>query len=494
MKLALALLGISSYLLAAQPCYKILSGRAGESALGDQRFSRLAHLLKLVKADPASVNEAWNELVSEFTPDLKAYFRWRGTSTDLIEDRVQDTFLRILVKAPGFEPDLNPAESAGRFMFGLAKTVHLSSDTRRWVGLPYDVPDRCGNEGPFDGRTLAELLETEGQRSVMNLFLQRYSVEEIAALLGIPPSEVRELYASSEARARSVLGVSALSHENSLVVPFTSEQANLLRLRAGGATQTEIAQLTGKSIASVNRVLSRDVRRKILPVLKRAGVTVPNARYGPSLREISFQVDPLEPAIIHVAYQAKNNPKVTRLEGREMNQRRVQIGNYLSTDQDPRFEMPARILPRVLMHFQPESRKYIESWASGKTLTDIAFETGSEIGNIREVISNAARRVDGDWFEITLRDFDWILQKLIPARQNWARSYFLHGESPYGMQRAGRGDAKTIYAGLHQVSRLITTYAENLGEGTSVNIDIWRLVVVPDEADPELNRIALHRF
>jgi DNA-directed RNA polymerase specialized sigma24 family protein len=491
-------------------CSLVLSqgGRALETHA--ERFLFLAQLLTLVKTDPAAANEAWTIVVSDFTPDLRAYFRWREAREDLIDDLVQETFVRMLIKVAGFQAGEDPAASARRFLYGLAKVVLLSQKTARPVGLlsssfsceGSEAEFEAGADGtncPIDFRTIAELLESEGQRGVMSLFLQSYTIDEIAVALKLSPSQVRELYQASVSRVRTVMGVPAPNDRVPLTVPFTREQARLLRLRATGAGQVEISAVTALSTEQVNQVLSRDVRRKVAPVLVQAGIV--SASEPLWLRDFSFQVDPFDPAIIHITYQNRTTGKTTRIEGRDMDQHRVRLDSYVHTEDEPVFPTSSHALPRVLMHFKPDSQRLIEKWALGKTIADIAFESGTEIGRVREVIQKAARRAAGDWYEITQSDFEWITAKMNDDRRSWAKQHFYDHQSPYEMERRGLGQAKTIYMGLHQVSELLEAYAVPTTEpgpdgveGTRpLKVDIWHLVVVPDNSSAELNRITLRK-
>lgn len=149
------------------------------------------------------------DLFRECRESLTGYFLHRHHSRALVEDLVQETFLRLL---RGFDR-LRTAASPRAYLFGIAR--HVSSDA--WRRLPPPAPEDTAAQpvaelvAPMPDPRVACAREAIAalppmQREILDLRFQHdLAYAEIASVLGIPIGTVRSRLHNALRRVRDEL-------------------------------------------------------------------------------------------------------------------------------------------------------------------------------------------------------------------------------------------------------------------------------------------------
>jgi RNA polymerase sigma-70 factor (ECF subfamily) len=162
---------------------------------------RETDLMRRVKAGDRA---AFEDLFRAFERPLGSYLLRLTWNRSLVEDLLQDTFLRVWKAAPGWEP----AAKVSTWIFRIAHHLHLNAAARRQERSG-TLPERAAPEAP--GAEAAEALREllaglpEGERAVLLLSeVQGFRYAEIADVLGIPVGTVKSRMSSAVRRLREL--------------------------------------------------------------------------------------------------------------------------------------------------------------------------------------------------------------------------------------------------------------------------------------------------
>jgi RNA polymerase sigma-70 factor, ECF subfamily len=202
----------------------------------DAGRTKLTEILALSPADPTSSSllrralarepEAWERLVSLYTPLVHHWCRQAGTAEHDIADVTQEVFAAVASSLREFRPD-QPGTTFRAWMRGIARhklLKHARHKDQPGVGgtdaqvrlqqVPAPAPDVDLSESPADVTGLYEralrLVQSQVENRTWSAFwkatIESRTTTEVAAELGITPNAVRLAKSHVLRRLREELG------------------------------------------------------------------------------------------------------------------------------------------------------------------------------------------------------------------------------------------------------------------------------------------------
>lgn len=159
---------------------------------------------------------AFKDLFEAFAPRLRSFIGSRGTSPDMAEEVVQETFVNIWKKAKLYDPS---KASASTWIFTIARNVRI--DLLRKVNRPVPDPNDPALvaepepsayqmiESVQDATRLKESiagLSSEQQEVLRLAFFEEKTHAEISDELGVPLGTIKSRIRLAFGRIRSELG------------------------------------------------------------------------------------------------------------------------------------------------------------------------------------------------------------------------------------------------------------------------------------------------
>lgn len=149
------------------------------------------HEQELLRRMAQGEQEAAEELIGRYYPEILRYCRWHTYDPTLAEDAAQDTFLKAIRYADRY----TDRGTFKAFLYQIAKNTCIDLSRRHWRSdLPLEQAEqRLDGEGGLDAvesdLTLRQMVQTlpEGQREIVLLrFSQDLTIREIAGVLDLP--------------------------------------------------------------------------------------------------------------------------------------------------------------------------------------------------------------------------------------------------------------------------------------------------------------------
>ena len=193
---------------------EIFGGRMTQGGSAEDEALRARRLL--IAIGESQDRLAFRDLFDAFAPRLRSFIGSRGTSPDMVEEVVQETFVNIWRKARLYDPS---KASASTWVFTIARNVRI--DLLRKINRPVpDMHDPALVAEPEPGadqviersqeaarlKQAIATLPGEQQEVLRMAFIEEKTHAEISAQLDIPLGTIKSRIRLAFGRIRSELG------------------------------------------------------------------------------------------------------------------------------------------------------------------------------------------------------------------------------------------------------------------------------------------------
>ena len=147
---------------------------------------------------------SYEQAVRRFADSVNRVCRVHIGDTADAEDCFQNTFIKLYTKSP----DFNDEEHLKAWLLRVAinECKNCARDNRRRYSLQPPVPPAPSSEDASDISWALTLVEFKYRQVLYLYYIERYKVDEIAAILGKNKNTVKTMLSRGRDRLRSVYG------------------------------------------------------------------------------------------------------------------------------------------------------------------------------------------------------------------------------------------------------------------------------------------------